>query len=43
MSESKPSSPSWEDEWKEEDLEDFEPVKPGGEEGAWVAREVISS
>jgi hypothetical protein len=32
---------NWEEEWREEDLEDLEPVKSGGELGA-VAKVVIS-
>ena len=43
MSEHRPSFPSWEEEWKEDDLDDFDALKPGGEEGAWVVREDISS
>ena len=43
MSEHRPSFPSWEEEWKEDDLDDFDAVKPGGEEGTWVVREDISS
>ena len=42
MSESRASRPWCEEEWKEEDLDDFEAVKPGGEEGACVARKAIS-
>lgn len=38
-----PSAPGNEDEWKEEDLEDLDPVRPGGEPGASGAKEVISS
>ena len=37
-----PSAPVKEDEWYEEDLEDFDPVKPGGEPGASVTKVVIS-
>lgn len=37
-----PSVPESEDEWKEDDVEDFEPVRPGGEPGASVINAVIS-
>ena len=37
-----PSAPEIEEEWYEEDLEDLEPVNPGGEPGASGTKEVIS-
>lgn len=44
MSDMIPSVPDCEDEWSEDDLEDLEPLRPGGEPGgASVANEVISS
>jgi len=43
MSDKMPSAPDKEDEWKEEDFEDLDPVRPGGEPGASGAKEVISS
>lgn len=42
VSERMPSAPEAEDEWKDDDLEDFELVRPGGEPGASVANAVIS-
>lgn len=32
----------WEEEWKEEDLEDLEPVRSGGESGAMEMEEVMA-
>lgn len=44
MSEMKPSAPECDDEWLEDDLDDFDPLRPGGEPGgASLANEVISS
>ena len=43
MSDRIPSVPEREEEWNEEDLEDLDPVRPGGEPGASDGSEVISS
>lgn len=42
MSESRASAPLCEEDLEDDDLEDLDTVKPGGEEGAWATMEVIS-
>ena len=43
MSDKMPSAPVKEEECQEDDLEDLDPVKPGGEPGASATRAFISS